>query len=68
MGIALLLVTALFVPFIYIIGLLVVFRAEHFLSERSSRSRLLYQLWIGLLGLCVFTALLSLVKVSLRIY
>lgn len=67
MGIALLLATTLFLPFLYIIGLVVVFRAEYFLSERFARSRWLYQLWIGLLGMCVFIVVLSLAMVLLGV-
>ena len=68
LGIALLLATALFLPFSYLIGLVVVFRAEYFLSERFARSRQLYILWIGLLAMCVFIVALSLVMVMLGVY
>jgi hypothetical protein len=68
LGLVILVATLLFLPPLYLLILVVLFRAESFLSLRFARSRRLYKMWIGVLATCVFVVVLSLLYALLRVY
>lgn len=64
-GVALLVATATFLPFIYLMILVVVFRSGHFLRSASGSTQQEYRVWVWVLSAWMVVLAFTMLKVLL---